>query len=289
MTPIPRRRFIGMTAAALVSAGRAGAAAPQEWRGQALGAQVVLRTRDAAPTQARSFFRAAEQALRRVERQFSLYRSSELTRLNDSGLLTNPSPGFVALLRLAGDLHRATGGAFDPTIQPQWLARATGRPAPEPGPGWDAVQISNDRITLRPGMALTLNGIAQGLAADMLADAARLHDLPQVLIDAGEIMAIGEWTAAIADHHGTPVSRLTLGDRALATSSGQGTLIGPRGNLPHILDPHGRQAPRALVSVSAPAAALADGLSTAFCIMPDDSIARALRAFPGCRIEQITA
>ncbi|MDO5614421.1 MAG: FAD:protein FMN transferase [Paracoccus sp. (in: a-proteobacteria)] len=291
MTPIRRRRFIGMTAAAaLLGAGRAGAAAaPQEWRGQALGAQVVLRTRDATPTQARSFFRAAEQALRLIERQFSLHRRSELTRLNETGLLANPSPGFVALMRLAGDLHRATGGAFDPTIQPQWLARATGRPAPQAGPGWQGVQISDHQITLHPGMALTLNGIAQGHAADMLAAAARRHDLGQVLIDAGEIAAMGGWTAAIADNSGTPVRRLRLTDRALATSSGQGTLIGPRGDLPHILDPHGRLTPRALVSVSAPGAALADGLSTALCVMPDSAIGHALRAFPGSRIERITA
>ena len=289
MTPT-RRRFIGMTAAAaILSAGRAWAGAPQEWRGRALGAEVVLRAEGAAPAQARAFFRAAERALHQVEAQFSLHRDSELTRLNRDGRLSRPSDGFAALLRLAGAVHDATGGAFDPTVQPLWLARAKGLPEPAPGPGWQGVAIAADEVRLRPGMALTLNGIAQGWAADWLAQVARRHDLPHVLIDAGEVMAIGEWQAGVADTQGRLVRRLTLTDRALATSSGRGTLVGPQGDLPHIIDPAGRRAPRDLVSVIAPGAALADGLSTAFCVMDRAAIDRARAAFSGVAVVTLSA
>ncbi|MFD2440281.1 hypothetical protein ACFSS8_09800 [Paracoccus kondratievae] len=48
-----RRRFLLVTACAALPA-RAWAA-PQEWRGRAMGADVTLRLRGASPTQARSF------------------------------------------------------------------------------------------------------------------------------------------------------------------------------------------------------------------------------------------
>ena len=79
-------------------------------------------------------------------------------------------------------------------IQPLWLARAEGRDetAARDLTGWQGVEWSPDEIRLtRPGMALTLNGIAQGLAADRLAEAATRHGLTEILIDAGETRAMG--------------------------------------------------------------------------------------------------
>jgi thiamine biosynthesis lipoprotein len=57
--------------------------------------------------------------------------------------------------------------------------------------------------------------------------------------------------------------------------------------MPHILDPKG-SAPRwRIAAVSAPQAALADALSTAFCIMERDAIDAALSRFPEARIEAL--
>ncbi len=143
----------------------------------------------------------------------------------------------LAMLRLAGQVHHATGGQFDPTVQPLWQARRSGTdPAPAQAlVGWQDVRIDEAEISFaRPGMALTLNGIAQGFAADLLADTARRHGLTDLLIDAGETRAIGPraWHARVARPDGTPVRNLTLRDRALATSSPFGTRIGPLGNSP---------------------------------------------------------
>ena len=79
-----RRRFLTLSAcAALPMAARAAAApAPQEWRGQAMGADVTLRLRGAAPMQARAFFAEAQRLIAHVENQFSLHRDSDLARLN---------------------------------------------------------------------------------------------------------------------------------------------------------------------------------------------------------------
>ncbi|MCJ1898828.1 FAD:protein FMN transferase [Paracoccus versutus] len=286
-----RRRFLLLTACAALPgmAGAAPAAPSQEWRGRAMGADVTLRLHGAGPAQARGFFAEAARLLAQVENLFSLHRDSDLARLNRDGRLRFPAAGMVELLALSDRLHRATGGAFDPTVQPLWLARAQGgdEAAARALAGWDSVAWSRAEVRLaRPGMALTFNGLAQGWAADRLAEAAARHGLTDLLIDAGEMRALGAggWRVGLADAAGREHRRIRLGDRALATSSPGGTLIGPRG-LPHILAPDGGAPPWDTISVSADSAALADGLSTALCLMPPEAACAALARLPGCRIE----
>ena len=103
-----------------------------------------------------------------------------------------------------------------------------------------------------------------------------------VLVDLGEARALGQrpgggaWRAALADPRDPARSllELPLGEErgalpALATSAGYGTRFGPDPRLHHLLDPHtGRSANHWLsVSVAAPSATLADGLSTALSIL----------------------
>lgn len=283
-----RRRFLLLTACAALP-GMA-KAAPEEWQGRAMGADVALRLHGASPAQARGFFAEAARLLAHVENLFSLHRDSDLARLNRDGRLRFPAAGMVELLALSDRLHRATGGAFDPTVQPLWLARARGgdEAAARALAGWDAVAWSRSEVRLaRPGMALTFNGLAQGWAADRLAEAAARHDLTDLLIDVGEIRALGPrgWRVGLADAAGHEHRRIRLDGRALATSSPGATLIGPRG-LPHILSPDGGAAPLwDTISVSADSAAMADGLSTALCLMPPQAACAALARLPGCRIE----
>jgi thiamine biosynthesis lipoprotein len=138
-------------------------------------------------------------------------------------------------------------------------------------------------------MALTFNGIAQGYAADALAALLRAEGFGDVLIDAGEVQALGyredggSWRAAIAAPDGRILRRLELSDRALATSSPTGTRIGA--GQAHIMHPSGRIPLWETVSVSAGSAAVADALSTAFCLMTRDEIAVALAEFPDAQVE----
>lgn len=283
-----RRRFLFLSAAALAPV-RARSEAVHQWQGRAMGAGVTLLLRGASDRQARGFFDQARRHLAHAESQFSLHRDSDLTRLNRLGWLRFPAPAMRDLLALCDRLHRATGGAFDPTVQPIWLARAQGQD--EAGAraltGWSWVRIRDGEIRLaRPGMALTLNGIAQGWVADRLALAAAQNDLGDVMIDSGEQRAIGAqgWPVGIADPQGRILRRLVLRERALATSSPRGTLIGHA--RPHIIDPRGNnEALAGTVSVSAPSAALADGLSTALCLLPRRKADQVASALPGCRIE----
>lgn len=286
-----RRRFLLIAAA--FAAHPAGAAEPaQVWQGRALGSDARIVLAGAGREAARRVFAQVEHVLGQIERQFSLHRDSVLVRLNRTGRSDWPAPEVRSLFALAGRVHAATGGAFDPTVQPLWRAIAEGGDvaAARAAVGWDGVEITPEVIRLRrPGMALTFNGIAQGYAADRIAAILRKAGYRDVLTDMGEIVASGErpgggtWRASVALPDGSQVARLDLADTALATSAPGGTRIGPAAG-PHILDPAGGVPRWHLVSVAAPDAALADALSTAFCVMDRTAITTALGHFPGARL-----
>lgn len=291
---ISRRRFIAVAASALTGPAAVAASEPQLWTGLALGAEVRIVLRGATPQQAARAFAKVEAGLRQVEEHFSLYRDSALTRLNRTGRLSHPPPAMLQVFRLSAEIHLATGGVFDPTIQPLWLAVA-GSGDTEGARrlvGWQRVKVSKEEIALEPGMLLTFNGIAQGHAADKVAALLQGEGFGNVLIDAGEIVGLGTrpgghpWRAAIALPEGRIVGEAGLCNRALATSSPLGTRIGS--GRPHILDPRRDAAPAwQLASVSAHRAALADGLSTAFCLLDWPAIQQALALFPEARLEAV--
>ncbi len=286
---ITRRRFLTLTAACL--AAPAHAAPVTDWQGVGLGAALSLRLVGAEPAQAARLFRKVEAMFAQIEATASLHRDSALTRLNRDGRLAWPSDDLQQILALADQVHRATDGAFDPTVQPLWQATATGGDtgAAHALIGWERVSRQTDEIRLAQGQALTLNGIAQGWAADRIAALLRDEGFGHALIDMGEVQALGLradgqlWQASIQSPEGDEVARRSLTNRALATSSPLGTLIGA--GQPHIMGPKGQAALWSTVSVSAGQAALADALSTAFCLMERPAIDRALQAFPDARLE----
>lgn len=297
MPALSRRRFIAISAAAL-AAGPAHAAPVTRWTGFALGATASITL---AHPEADRIVSAARAEIDRLESVFSLYRAkSALSQLNRDGVLDAPPPELVECLGVAGLVHAATGGAFDPTVQPLWSAYARAY-ADGHGPdeaqvssararvGWSAVRVSTQRIAFaRPGMAMTLNGIAQGHVADIVTRLLESEGLTDVLVDTGELRALGgmpaggAWPVQLPDG-GT----FGLRNRALATSAPLGTAFDAAGRVGHILDPRtGRPAAASgrSISVTAPAAALADALSTALCLLDKEQGERALAAFRDCRV-----
>lgn len=299
MPTLTRRRFLTITAAACLPLGAQ--ASITQWHGTAMGsaASLYLTHPDAAAIIARA---VAE--IDRLEDIFSLYRAqSALSVLNAAGRLDAPPFELLECLALCGRVHSATAGLFDPTVQPLWQLYARSFAAGDaPGDaeitatlaqvGWPRVTFDSAAVQMPPGMALTLNGIAQGFVADKLADLLTAEGLTDILINTGEFRALGQMPGT----GGWPVRLVTgqtvaLTARALATSQPLGTAFDAAGRVGHILNPvTGRPAPAtwALATISAPQAAVADAMSTAACLMPDRAaLTRALHAFPTTRIEAL--
>lgn len=284
MTPLSRRRFLAIAAAALATPA---GAAPMLWQGSGMGGALSVRLDGLPPARALRLQARIGAEVAHVESLFSLHRDSALTRLNRDGRLAHPAPAFLGLCDLATRVHAATGGVFDPTVQALWQARVAGTgTAPV---GWDRVSVTPREIRLPPGMALTFNGIAQGFAADRIAALLRAEGLVHVLIDMGEVATLGPradgtpWQAQVQGPDGAPLAAVALAGRALATSSPMGTRL-PDGS-GHILHPAGGAPVWSTVAVSAPSAALADAMSTAFCLMDRKAIALALVGQTGARCD----
>lgn len=302
--PVTRRRFIAIAAAAAgVGWTRAPAAAQtlHTWRGIALGADASIRLAHPDEHEAQALIEACVAEVARLERIFSLYRpDSALSRLNAAGHLAAPPLELVELLGRAASVSDATGGAFDVTVQPLWqrLADHFAAPGADPaGPDladllplvdWRRVVLATETVRLtRPGMAVTLNGIAQGYVTDRVADLLRARGMSRVLVDLGETRALGghpdgrPWRIGLADP-ADPLriaARLPLADRSLATSGGYGTVFDAAGRWNHLIDPRsGRSSPaRRSVSVVAAEATVADAASTALSLLPPAEIRAVLR------------
>ncbi|MEP3279194.1 MAG: FAD:protein FMN transferase, partial [Stappiaceae bacterium] len=128
---LSRRRFMTISAglalgASVPSAIAAGASTPPTvWRGIALGADAKLVLTGLPKPEAARLIALARAEINRLETIFSLYRTdSVLSELNRTESLENPPPELLNLLSIASAAHTATGGLFDPTIQPLWQAYA---------------------------------------------------------------------------------------------------------------------------------------------------------------------
>lgn len=306
MQSLTRRRFLSIAASATVLGPRPAAAQVTQWHATALGARATLSL---AHPEAEGIAERVWAELRRLERMFSLYRAeSALSVLNAKGMLHAPPFELLDCLSLCDRIHHASGGRFDPTVQPLWAAHArqgdTGATdraeivRAQDYVGWSGVQFDSQTVQFeRPGMALTLNGIAQGYIADQIAGLLTREGLTDIMVDTGELQALGqhpdgsEWPVTLRAPDGNVLGHVGLRDRALATSAPMGTLIGDSSTAGHILDPKTGQPSHAgwqLISVSGPSAALADGLSTALCLMDRAEMENCLSDFPGMALRHLS-
>lgn len=315
-SPLPRRRFIGVSAAAAglallplwVSGSSNSAVAPSPhlriWRGIALGADAVLQIHHPDPAEADRLIARSVAEVRRLERVFSLYRvDSALSALNRQGTLDDPPTDLVRLLGESRQISQLTDGTFDPTVQPLWnlYAHHFAQVGADPrGPSeadraaavalvdYRKVEIAESSIRLGArGMALTLNGIAQGYITDRVAELLLTSGVERALVDMGENRVLGDrpdgtpWRVGIRDPRLPDgiAETIELRSAAISTSGGYGTEFDPAGRFNHILDPKTGLTSRRYLSVSvvAPQATTADALSTAFSLLPLDQTAAIVR------------
>ena len=299
----PRRQWLrtslGLGAALLgsraVSTAATAASEPLVWRERALlgfGTTLWLRAAHRDPATVERGLDAAVQAVRHVETQMSLFDpASAVSRLNREGELRGADADLLRVLRLAQQVSASSGGAFDVTVQPLWVAwdaaRRVGRlptvqalAQARARVGWRGLDVGANHIRLRhPGMGLTLNGIAQGYAADLARERLRAHGIEHALLDTGEWAPLGHgpddrpWTLAVADPRAAgnsvvseaanAVAVLCAEGRSVATSSDAHTTFTADRRHHHIFDPGSGQSPAQLASVTvvAPSCALADALT----------------------------
>ncbi len=267
----------------------------------ALGSNVSITAIHCDRETAKQAIDAAFDELELVEQLMSIYRSqSQLSRLNRDGVVDDPHPYFVEILRASRRMSRQSGGAFDVTVQPLWslhdTAKNKGRlptsselDAARARINWRNIDVHEGRIALRgEGTSITLNGVAQGYAADRALAVLRNHGVRHALVDTGEIGARGEkagggaWTVGIQHprREDAFVALANLDGRCLATSGDYATTFSEDKTHHHLFDPRTGRSPTELASVSvvAPTGAQADALSTAVLVLGPESGFKLIRA-----------
>ena len=250
-------------------------------------------------TEANERAQAVLDEIDRLEAQLTVYRdSSEVSRLNARAAHhpVRVEANLFDLLTLAERIHRDTGGAFDISvgalIKTWGFYRRAGRvPTPEERAdvreriGMTHVHLDPERQTVafqRQGLEINLGSIGKGYAIDRAADLVwALGDTPNLLIHGGHssVLALGNetptsagWTVGLLDPVRSQCRRglLHLRNRAMATSAITYQHIEHEGRkLGHLLDPRTAWPAEGMLSttVTAPTAAEADALATAFFIL----------------------
>ncbi len=242
-------------------------------------------------------------ALRRVEHATSVYKAhGDLGRLNRSGRLADPDPHLVALLTYAAALSRDTAGRFDCTVQPLWdLWAAHHARGERPSAAalretvarvdWRGVVLTPSAVRLaRPGMAVTLNSINQGYAADVVMAELARHGVEHAFVDTGEFGSRGrhpdgrDWRLGVVAPRDTASLAFTLDPfrRFAATSGDYMTFFSPDFRDHHIFDPRSGTSPPdwSSITVEAGSGLEADGLSTALFTLDAEEGQRLLAARP---------
>ena len=302
---VARRPFLKLAAGGLLAAG---AAASGAWvvanRGRNLyqvrhertlmqtSVSINVLTADTAAGR-----RAIAQAYARMAGAVSVLSrfdpASAVSRLNRTGRLDSPPLLLRQVLGRALEISSRTDGDFDITVAPV-LDYFLAQPRPlvldpamrdaiaqrEALVGYKSVSLAKDAVTLnRPGMAVTLDGIAKGFVVDQGIAALRAAGIEYALIDAGgDLRAIAGsdpgryWNVGIVDplHDSRLAAVLRLRNAALSTSGNYQVFFSADRRLFHIINPHTGYSPDrySSVTVMADETTETDAMSVAGFSMP---------------------
>ncbi len=293
MVPIPAR----------AEASRAGMV---EFPGRAMGTVTRVAIATADSTASARVAAMGHRELARVDSLMSNWTTtSEVARINREAhagpIRVHAEVGRVIARAL--EVGRASGGAFDLTVEP--LVRAWGflggRPhVPDSAAVADAfrsvgarfVEFDPETSLLRlahPGARLDLGGIAKGYAVDRAVEALGAAGVEAALVDvSGNMRGLGTrpgsdgWSIGIRDPRDRVryFAKLRLGLEGLSTSGKYEQFVSADGRTyGHILDPRTGRPAEGLISVTvlAPSAMDADAWSTALFVLGPEEAMRAAR------------
>lgn len=243
-----------------------------------------------------------EARLEAVNASMSTYLpDSELSRFNalgQAGVPFQPSPDFLAVMRAASEIHSASGGAWDGTLDPLITLWGFGREQQSGRVPTSAeieallVQVDFGRIAITPDeqlvkgdgrLSLDLASIAKGFGVDAVARLLEDEGHSDFLVEVGgEVYAAGlrpdgkPWRVGInrpsrEAGYSEVYKVVDLTDKGFATSGDYRNYFEVDGRFySHILDPKtGYPVANGVVSASvlADTCTLADGLATGLMVM----------------------
>jgi len=236
-----------------------------------------------------------------------------VAQLNKEGLLKDVPPEVAGVIARGLAYYRHSNGAFDISVKPIVdLFRETfagGESAPPSNNkleqalnlvGSDKIELKGEMLRFKkPGMGITLDGIAKGYIVDRASMILASHQIKDHLINAGgDIRAMGSrqdkkpWTVAIQDpkKKGQYPDIINMTDGAIATSGNYEAYFDHEKIFHHIVDPGTGLSPglNTSVSVLARTAMDADALSTSVFVMNPRQGADLINSLPGCECLVIT-
>lgn len=240
----------------------------------------------------RSAIEAAFAEMRRLIAIFDHRQSnSSLSVLNKQGWLSSPPSELRRILSQAISIGGLSTGAFDVSVKPLLDAVRENKKIStiQRFVDYRRIQVSENKISLDPGMSLTLDGIAKGAVVDGAAATLNRVGFENVMVEAGgDLVGNGRsqdnssWQIGIRHPRQTDrvIAALPISTQAVATSGDYMNTFTADFSRHHILDPRTGRSPdhTASVTVLAPDAATADALSTTLLVMgPEEGSALAER------------
>lgn len=232
--------------------------------------------------------------------------TSPVFQLNSTGSLAAPDRELLEVLRLSRQLSQKTDGAFDVTVMPLLAMHndssgqgSTLDPAllqrVKAEVGYADLHFNEQEVRLhKPGMGITLDGIAKGYIVDHGVTVLKDNGFNNVYVEAGgDLMVAGAkpdgspWRIGIMNPRKEtsrkPVT-FEITERAVATSGDYFQAFTPDLRNHHIIDPHtGYSSPElASATVTAPSVVLADGLATATMVLGHRKGLELLESLDGC-------
>ncbi|WP_320170812.1 FAD:protein FMN transferase [Maridesulfovibrio sp.] len=229
-----------------------------------MGTDVTISAVHESAEEAAKGIQAAFDEMERLAALFDRRNTdSEISRLNRTGRLDNPSPEFVELIDHARSHYLRSNGVFDPTVPAEQVTQET---QPDRSAHFSAAirKNGNEMRLESKDVQINLDGIGRGYIVDRASEMLSSLGIENHLVNAGsDIRAKGErtpgqpWIVAITGPWKKEYFQavITLKDAAVSTSGGK-TFVNEKSAQPW-----------ASVSVTAPTSAEADALSTAAFLM----------------------
>ncbi len=233
--------------------------------------------------------------------------TTAVAQLNREGVLNDVPPEIAHVVGRGLGYHRLTRGSFDISVKPivdlfrEKFASGKGTPPTQAEldkvlglVGSDMIELNSRNLRfIRPGMGITLDGIAKGYIVDKASEILIRQNIRNHLINAGgDIRTMGvradkePWTIAIQDPQKQKrfPDIIHMTDGAIATSGNYEVYFDREKMFHHIVDPDTGLSPGASTSVSVTASTTmdADALSTSVFVMNPIRGTRFINTLPGC-------